>query len=345
MLIPEWTAPSQIALVWPENLPSGVGKLKELYSDLISALLKENVSVNLLFREGKDKSLLKKLFPVALINFIQIPEISDIWIRDFAPFWVKTNSKIETVQQKYKPSYNRTKGEKQWADDNYTSMKIHSKKLFGQKTIPLKVGNNDLILDGGNLVHNGEGLAIISHRLISDNESLFLDETRQALKELLGIKELLLIPCEPGDDTGHVDGLVRFKDSKTVIVSDYPDQYKNEKDNIHEDEFEKSLCFVRKLQDFLIKEGLELIKIRNSIPKIGKYKFESARGNYVNYLRIGQKIFLPRYNLEDDDVVAKKQFIDIFGKDNVIQISSDASALADYGGVFNCIITHIFKHN
>ena len=49
-------------------------------------------------------------------------------------------------------------------------------------------------------------------------------ERRKLLAELEGLLEvgrIILIPPEPGDVTGHADGVVRFVDVGTVVVNDY----------------------------------------------------------------------------------------------------------------------------
>lgn len=48
----------------------------------------------------------------------------------------------------------------------------------------------------------------------------------ELLREKLNITRLIVIPEEPGDETGHVDGMVRFLSPETVAVGSYPPEWK-----------------------------------------------------------------------------------------------------------------------
>jgi agmatine/peptidylarginine deiminase len=76
--------------------------------------------------------------------------------------------------------------------------------------IPLEVAGHEIVLDGGNFIHNGQRTAITTNRIIADNENLFVQQIRDVFWMRLNIENLLIIPVEPGDRTGHVDGIVRF---------------------------------------------------------------------------------------------------------------------------------------
>lgn len=110
-------------------------------------------------------------------------------------------------------------------------------QIGGMKTKLIKVSNTRIIIDGGNLTHNGEGFGICTNRVIADNEYLFQDKIIEILKKNVFLKELLLIPSEFGDNTGHVDGINRFISKYTVIVSDYPYIREKRGNNIEESDY------------------------------------------------------------------------------------------------------------
>jgi len=340
-LIPEWTRPDRIALVWPEHLPSEVGsKLKGYYKALIDLLVENEVSVMLLYRESTDYDHLIRLFNVKYVNPIHLPEISDIWIRDFGPLFLKDHDSIKPVRFRYDPSYSKTKNEKVWAASNDSA----GYQLTKQMPVKIELEGNELILDGGNFIHNGLGTAIVTNRIISDNEHLFEHEIREILKEKLGIEKLHIIPSEPGDDTGHIDGLVRFLDPETLLVGQYPEH------------FPEGRKFTDKIATFLSHQGFSVYRMPNTIPQNGKYPvsgklqgdgtFENAAGNYLNFLRAGNKFFIPWYNTDDDlnalDALKKASFE---GREfsEFIQVRSDATPLAEYGGVINCITLPVYS--
>lgn len=74
--------------------------------------------------------------------------------------------------------------------------------------------------------------------------------------------------------------------------------------------------------------------------------FENAAGNYMNFLRAGNKIFVPQYNNPIEDEKAYMTLCDYFEKLHseikVIKVPSDATPLAEYGGILNCITLQLF---
>jgi agmatine deiminase len=124
--------------------------------------------------------------------------------------------------------------------------------------------------------------------------------------------------------TGHADGLIRFLDDDTVLVSEI-----------------KSLKYYN--------EGLEAALKKHQLNKVVipdlwddlKSTSKSATGNYINYLQIGNLVILPAYGVREDNEVAK-YFKKIFPKGTIIE-TAGASRLSRHGGVFNCISWNVFN--
>ena len=47
------------------------------------------------------------------------------------------------------------------------------------------------------------------------------EDLTNILIDVLQVNQVIFIPVEPGDDTGHSDGMVRFVDEQTVVANDY----------------------------------------------------------------------------------------------------------------------------
>jgi len=62
----------------------------------------------------------------------------------------------------------------------------------------------------------------------------------------------------------------------------------------------------------------------------------STVGNYLNFLRLEDKVLIPQYGLKEDEA-AYLEFVNIFGAENVIKVAHDIDKLADIGGVLNCM--------
>lgn len=341
-LIPEWEQPYAIALVWPEHLNAGRGSLKDFYKDFIS-LLSDYIPVKILYCTGEGKYPdYPTFFTTKNVEYHPFALIGDIWLRDYCFFPVLYEGRLIPVKARYAPCYLTTPAEIRDGDiDDETGYQL-AKEIYQMPAEKLEITGTEILLDGGNLIHNGNGIAIITNRIVSENENFFIDELKTVLSERLGITDLYLIPTEPGDDTGHADGLVRFISPKQLVISDYPYSWRNTENLISELEYKESQELVNLLARYFIQKGFDVIKMPNGIP----YKssgFESAIGNYTNFLRIGDVVFMPEYGNEIEDQQAKSALIKAgIDKDKIIGVPN-CGILAKHGGVLNCITSHIYK--
>jgi len=340
-LIPDWKIPPEVGLVWPSKLPDhgyDVNELIKIYNLFIEMLI-GNLSGNLKIRLFHRPDALIDISEIIKTKSIleEVKYIQDIWIRDFSPFWLKEDNQIKSIKGKYYPWYVNETYAKRSRPDNELG-----KKIGGKNCHVLSIEKQNIILDGGSLVFNGRGVGIISNRVISDNEYFFIDNLKNELTKQLNLEKLYLIPVEPGDDTGHVDGLVRFLDDKTLLVSEYPYTRESNKDYISAAEYKKSQLIVNLIADYFKELGFDIYKVPNGIPC--QSTFESAIGNYMNFLRVGDKFFLPQYGVEKQDQNAIHALIKAgVAPDNIIP-GPDCNQLAKEGGVLNCISTHIHSN-
>lgn len=269
------------------------------------------------------------------MKLVKNNKIQDIWIRDFAPFWKSTSKGPVAVKGLYEPWYSS----KEYMRNSYYDDKM-GKALGGETIETIEIDGEELMLEGGNLTHNGAGLAIMTNRVIADNEHLFQNELIDKLKQSLSLKEIIFVPVEAGDNTGHVDGLVRFISKKEVIVSEYQYPWKTAKTNINERDYQLAQEHLNKIAARLSSHGLKVLRMPNGIPK--NSKFESAEGNYTNFLRVEDKFFLPQYSKNEQDMNAVKALIKAgIDEKNIIQVP-ECNDLAALGGVLNCITTHLY---
>jgi len=182
-----------------------------------------------------------------------------------------------------------------------------------------------LILDGGNITHNGYGIAIITEQIVKDNKKLSQIKIKDLLKEKLGLHQVVFIKKELGDVTGHVDGMVRFISRYKIVVSSYPDSYKYG--------YKFYDCIVKYLKSKLGNK-YKILRLINEIPENKKYEgIPSAWGNRVNFLQVGKLIYLPVYGIHLHDELARKTLEQEGFK--VFPVRCDK--LSRMGGVLNCI--------
>ena len=258
--------------------------------------------------------ILKKKYPDTCNRLISILEkhkvkysflkaTKDIWCRDYMQ--VQTPSG-KLIQFTYDPSYLRDN--KEWEDSRSDVKEVcrlnNIEALF-----------SDINLDGGNVLIC-DGRAIISDRVFSENPDRDKDEIVKELGQLLEC-EIIIIPAENDDMTGHADGMVRFVNRNIILGNNLEEEYKYWREG---------------MQKVIEKYKLKYINLPFFLPKDSKHPL-SAVGIYVNYLEVNNLIVLPVFGRDED-----KQAIDIIQKTfpNKVIETIDYNAVALEGGLLNC---------
>ena len=287
---------------------------------------KKNNLINEPMFEMKDKNphneqtvylseLLMSKFPETCKNLIAILEkhhvkysfikgTKDIWCRDYMP--VQTESG-KFIQFRYEPSY--LKGKKEWEDSRSDVKEV------------CRLNNIDatfsyINLDGGNVLIC-DGRAILSDRIFSENPNFEKDSLINELSKLLEC-EIIIIPAQKGDYTGHADGMVRIVDRNTILGNKLADEYK---------------YWQKGMQKVIDTYNLTYI----DVPFITDLKDpkhpDSAIGIYVNYLEVNDLIVMPIFNRDED-----RQVLEILQRTfpNKIIETIDYNDVAKEGGILNC---------
>lgn len=332
--LPDWYRCQSIAFVYPYKVKDRE-HLIPFYDNLLS-IVPHDVGITLVVRDASfTNAYSKKCHEKGItnqINFIEIPDITDIWIRDFAPITIIEGGLKTALQFEYAPSYVDKKHQKYLLQDHQAGETLWMKlKGYG-------VGSMYFKWDMGNLTHNGNGTAIVTNRLIADNQNVNIEhELKPMLHVFTGFKNIHFIPTEHEDRTGHVDGMVRFIDEKVLVVGSYPRGVENHNlmDKVAEE-----------LKQDLGSE-FTVLRLENGIPEDFEYEgIGSAYGNHINFLRINDNILFPYYS----DEVSKKPMHDLVSnlKHNHININvipvniPEIKDLARLGGVLNCISWQVF---
>ena len=238
------------------------------------------------------------------VDYHLLKGTKDIWCRDYMP--VQTESG-KFIQFKYDPSY--LKGNKEWEES-----RSDVKEVCRLNNIDALF--SDINIDGGNiLICNGR--AILSDRIFSENLNWDKEKLVSELSKLLEC-EIIIIPAQKGDMTGHADGMVRFVNRNTILGNRLADEYKYWREG---------------MLKVIEKYGLEYIDVPFLTDiKVPKHPL-SAMGIYVNYLELNNLIVLPVFGRDED-----KQAIDIIQKafpDKVIE-TINYDEVAQEGGLLNC---------
>ena len=281
---------------------------EEYYQEVFSEIIEYDINaVNTIY--GKDNVVLlvdeatKHMFEGKIPDdSIHVSDVADIWIRDFG-----TIDTVNEVKFDYKPQY-LTNDDSIWIDDSFRDW-YDAKNLSSKKT--------DLILDGGNLVFNGEDKAITTVRVFEDNPQHSESEIDSMLKSLLQVTEIAYLPEEEGDITGHSDGMVMWAEYDKLLVNEYQEPFRSQ--------------VLLELKESL--SNVEIVEIPYVLHKELWRDWPSACGYYLNSLVTEDHIYVPVYGLEED-----QQVLDLIQSQTSKQVVSiDASNVCFMGGSVRCL--------
>lgn len=249
----------------------------------------------------------KKVLTNCNINFSLLPNTKDVWAVDYMPIQADLN---KFVRFAYDPSYLQTK-------------KL-LKTISDVDTICNKIGletlKTNIILDGGN-VTRWTNKVIMTDRVFKDNPTYERKQLIKELYELLEVEKLYFVPEQPGDFTGHSDGMVRFINEITVVINDYS----QEKEWFH-----------RAFEIAIHNTGLDYIKIPYNV--YNNKSNDQANGDYINYLQMENTVIVPTFGIKEDDL-AVRQIETVFAGQTIATI--DSNEIANDGGILNCITWNI----
>ena len=252
----------------------------------------------------------EKLLNECKINFALIPHTKDVWAVDYMPIQIAGN---KFVQFTYNPIYLKPK--------KYLPTISDVDKICATMGLaPLKT---NIVLDGGNVVRSAHK-AIMTDRIFRENPLYERKQLIKKLHELLKIDKLYFVPEQPGDFTGHSDGMVRFINEDTVMINDYSN--------------EKKEWFKRAFEIAIHNTGLNYDTLPYAVED--NETNMQANGDYINYLQMQNCIIVPTFNKNSDEAAVSK-LEEIFAGQTIKTI--DCNEIANDGGVLNCISWNITK--
>ena len=247
------------------------------------------------------------------ITFLESP-IDTPWIRDYGPFAMRTGEgQIQLIDAPY--------GTDRLLDD---SLPTHL-----AKHLELPVVDTNLLVEGGNLISNGDGLLVCSTNMIGENQDqgFTLKEIRAKLLEEWHAREVVFVDPIAGEPTGHVDMLMTFPAKDTVIVGDYRDDA--------DDPFNRQLLneTAERMQSVRLPNGRDLKVVRVPMPKQSD---EEAWPTYCNVVYANGVLLIPYYP-EDDDQFHEAMAVYRRALPGWRIAGVDCSSIIQTGGALHCL--------
>lgn len=318
---------SKILLAYPERYYNSYDELVPFYDELIS-LIPNHFETWIITNNNQTKEKLEQKFSHKNLHILGLKGWDDIWLRDC----VGLTTKNKVVKPIYSPGYCSAGNHHDYYQRLNKLSRMIIKDCLGKEIIDI-----NLKLDGGNFVCNDK-FAFMTDKVLEENSILSQKEIEHIILESTGLIPKI-VAKNRCDVIGHTDAYMSFLDNNRVLLSNYP-SFPFLKDDID---------FINELEEELKASGIKIIKFYDRpiyesancgcTNKKSKPCFYSARGNYMNFIRLNNLIILPEYNLstktETNYYNRINQEILVDAGFEVKRLNCDG--LAKFGGVLHCI--------
>lgn len=325
----EWEPQEAVWISWPHREDLWQGGLQELlgrYADLAAAISTQaEVRINAAAALHGGIAALLQQRGVEHFRLYDHPT-NDVWCRDHGGIFVR-----------------REDGGMQVADWTFNA--------WGGKFAPWNLDNgiptcmadslslprlsSSLILEGGAIEGNGEGLLITTEAVLLNpnrNPGITKAEVEAELHRMLGTREVFWLGQGiEGDDTdGHIDDMVRFVHPEAVVSITETDPHSPHYRHLAENN--------ERLQDLRTPSGhrVEVIPLPMPRPLVAEdWRLEQLPASYANFLICNQAVIVPIFLQEKEDDRALGILREAFPGRQVIGL--DARRLVIEGGAVHCI--------
>jgi agmatine deiminase len=261
------------------------------------------------FRFKKTSNRIFEILDSFKLSYSFLPDTNDIWARDYMPIQVNDTKFIEI---RYDPDYLQGNSEKKDTREIKTYPDIVCDSI-GLRTI-----KTDIILDGGNVVKS-DNTIILTDKVVWENQRHYSEKQLiKKLHELFEVDRVVIIPWDEECDYGHADGMLRFINPETVMISGFYETT--------DEEFKKQI--LKTLEE----AGLNWDWLRCSEKEVEK------NIAYINFLQTKDLIIVPSLNKPEDDVAIEqisKHFPNYAAKKRIDKV--DMREIVRYDGALNCI--------
>ncbi len=227
----EWEPHKATWLNWPHNPTDWPGKMlavQKVYAELVCKLVAVEevcILVNSRIHETRARKYLEQAqADLTNISFHHI-STNRSWIRDYGPTFVSDNRTKRKSKRIIHFSFNGWARYPAHKKDNSVPLKLADR--LNLKMISAKWKKLPLVMEGGSIDVNGFGTLITTEECLLDqktqprNPGITKIEIEKLFGKYLGITNVIWLSRGiEGDDThGHVDGICRFVDRRTLVLA------------------------------------------------------------------------------------------------------------------------------
>jgi agmatine deiminase len=296
----EWEPHEATWIAWPHNRHDWPGKFAAIgwvYAEIVRHLhLSERVRI--VVNDSAAERLVRRLLRKVSIDFSQIDfyhfRTDRVWIRDSGPIFVRNhNGELGITDWKF----NAWAKYPNWRRDDALPQKIG--KALGLPVWQPRLGNRQIVLEGGSIDVNGEGLLLTTEECLLDtvqarNPGLAREDLEKALVSYLGVNRILWLGCGiAGDDThGHIDDLARFVGPRTVVTV--------VEENRADPNYESLQDNHRRLRELRVLNNKPLEIVPLPMPAPLWFSGQRLPASYANFYIANDHVLVPTFNDPQD---------------------------------------------
>jgi agmatine deiminase len=296
----EWEEQTAIWLSWPHNRATWPGQFRpvpHVFAEIVKQVSRfEEVRINCAAGlQARAKRLCAKAgADMTRVSFYNHPT-NDAWCRDHGPIFVRNNRTGEVAATDWK--YNA------WGD-KYPPYNLDNKiPARIARKLGLRRFRNEMVLEGGSLDVNGQGLLLTSEQCLLNknrNPRLSRKQIEQNLKEFLGVHTILWVGDGIiGDDTdGHIDDITRFYKPDGFITC----VESNRRDPNHRVLADN----LDRLRAMRTPSGRRFDIVTLPMPKPFAFQGRTVPASYANFLVINGAVLVPQFRQPRRDAQARK---------------------------------------
>ncbi len=298
----EWEPHEATWIGWPYNKTDWPGKFAPIpwvYGEIVRKLSPgEQVRIisNAATRKQAQRILTRAGVDLSRIEFANLP-LDRGWTRDSGPIFVKRHEEPrEVAVARFR--FNAWAKYPDWKKD--VRIPERAAKKLGLRLLPARIGNRDLVLEGGSIDVNGRGTLLTTEECLLDTEvqvrnpGFGKEKIEQALRENLGVRNILWLGKGiAGDDThGHVDDLCRFVNPRTVVLC----QEANPRDANYRPLQENR----ERLQGMRLEDGSTIDVVHLPMPAPLYLDGQRLPASYANFYVANAAVLVPTFNDPSD---------------------------------------------
>lgn len=241
----------------------------------------------------------------------------DKWVRDYMPIQIEKDKFVSYV---YNPDYLQSEEDRKSITDWQKISNLPSM----ENVVPTR-----LIIDGGNVIRCSDKV-IMTDKVFLENRRLQYSrmEVMEELERLFG--KVVIIPWDRQDEwdfCGHADGMIRYIGDNCVLINNICNHPEN-------------TWQLKEIKEILHRNHIEYEEL-----DYGEGKHGVNDWAYLNFLQVGDKIFMPTVEKHEVDQKAEHQLEHIYNCEVIpVPFLPIVKANGKYGGgALNCVSWNIYQ--